>query len=310
MDLELMFSTIISLRTANWEKQMKLFMDLLVLVIVYLVFIVIIVIYIFLQYSLHISLLPHSARIIPLTTLQLHHHASLIKLTSLKLHHHMSLIKLRLLQLHHHTSLIKLTSITSLYFNYSTCCKLSTSLNSITARITLRHSRIPSSSLVTIHFPIQSGFQLSYPTRTFVSQFHLFVLTAVSNNTWDLRNYHFSPATLKLIQGHDQLIRIQYSALYAHQKSTEGSNKKRHLHARFPTAMLDAIKPAMAFLSTKPTTQNLVVAISCGNVLNMALVSPRLSFHLLQSMRFLTVLLLQVNCALFVKILFDLATLT
>ena len=185
MDLELMFSSIISLRTANWEKRMKLFMDLLVLVIVYLVFIVIIVIYIFLQYSLHISLLPHSARIIPLTTLQLHHHVSLIKRTSLKLHHHMSLIKLRLLQLHHHTSLIKLTSITSLYFNYSTCSKLITSLNSITAHITLRHSRIPSSSLVTIHFPIQSGFQLSYPTRTFVSQFHLFVLTAVSNNTWD-----------------------------------------------------------------------------------------------------------------------------
>ena len=105
MDLELMFSSIISLRTANWENRMKLFKDLLVLVMAYLFFIAITVICIFLQYFVHISLLPHSARIIPLTTL--------------RLYHHMPLIKLILLQLHHHTSFIKLTSIISLYFNYS-----------------------------------------------------------------------------------------------------------------------------------------------------------------------------------------------
>ena len=110
-----------------------------------------------------------------------------------------------------------------------------------------------------------------------------------------LRNHCFSPATLNLIQGHHQLIRIQYSALYVRKKSTKGSNKKRHLYARLPTAMLDAIKPAMAFPSIKPTTQNLVVAISRGNVLNMALVLPRLSFHLLQSTRCLIGLLLQVK---------------
>ena len=134
MDLELVFSSIISLRTANWEKRMKLLKNLLVLVIAYLIFIAIAVIYIFLQYFVS-----HSFLIIPLVTLQLHHHMSLIKLTSLK---------------YHHTSLIKLTSITSLYFNYSTYSKLITSPNSDTVLITLRHSRIPSSSLVTIHFQI------------------------------------------------------------------------------------------------------------------------------------------------------------
>ena len=180
MDLELMFPSIISLRTANWEKRMKLLKNLLVLVIAYLVFIVISVIYIFLQYFV-----PHSFRIIPLASLQLNNHMSLIKLTSLQLNHHMSLIKLTLLQLHHHTSLIKLTSISSLYFTYSTCSKLITSPNPVTVIITLSHSRIPSSSLVTIHFQISSGFQLSYPTPTFVSPFHISVPTTVSNNAWD-----------------------------------------------------------------------------------------------------------------------------
>ena len=175
-----MFSSIISLRTANWEKQLRLLKNLLVLVIAYLVFIVISVIYIFLQYFV-----PHSFRIIPLATLQLHQHMLLIKLTSLKLHHHMSLIKLRLLQLHHHTSLIKLMSITSLYFNYSTCSKLITSPNSVTVLITLHHSHILSSSQVTIHSQIPSGSQLSYPPPTFVSPFHISILTTVSNNPWD-----------------------------------------------------------------------------------------------------------------------------
>ena len=97
----------------------------------------------------------------------------------------MSLIQLTLLQLHHHTSLIKLTSITLLYFNYSTCSKLITSPNSVTVIITLRHSCIPSCSLVTIHFQISSGFQFSYPKPTFVSPFHISVPTTVSNNAWD-----------------------------------------------------------------------------------------------------------------------------
>ena len=123
------------------------------------------------------------------------------------------------------------------------------------------------------------------------------------------RNHCFSPATLKLIKGHDRLTRIQYFALYSLLHcTTEGSSKKRHLRPRLPTAIPDAVKPAMAFLSTKLTTQNLAVAISRGNVLNMVLVLPRLSFHLLQSTRCLIVLLLQVKCILFVKILFNLAT--
>ena len=191
MDLELIFSSIISLSTRNWEKRMK-FKDLLVLVIAYLVFIVITVMYIFLQYFV-----PRRFRIIPLATLQFHYHMSLIKLASLKLHHHVSLIKLTLLQLHHHTSLIKLTSITSLYFNYRTCSKLITSPNSITVLIT-RHSRIPSPSLVTIRFHIPSGFQLSYPTPTFISPSHVPVLTMVSNNAWE-------PLKSLLLSGHVEI---------------------------------------------------------------------------------------------------------
>ena len=221
----------------------------------------------------------------------------------------MPLIKLTSLQLHHHMSLIKLTSITSLHFNYSTCSKLITAPNSITfypVIITLHHSRIPSPSLVTIHQAF--SFHIQHPPS-----FDPFIyLSSLPSQTtfWILRNYCFCLATSKLIQGRDQLVRIQYFAPYAHRKLIEGFNKKRHLHPPLPTVMLDVIKPEMVLLSTKLATQNLVVSISCGNVLNMALVSPRLSFHLLQSTSYLTVFLLQVNCALFVQILFVVATLT
>ena len=149
MDLELMFPSIISLRTANWEKRMKLLKNLLVLVGAYLVSIVISVTYFSLQYFV-----PQNSRMVSLATLQLHHHMALLKLISIHLHHHIFLIKLSLLQLHHHMSLIKLMSIISIYFNYSTCSKLITSPKPITVIITLHHSHIPLSSLVTIHFQI------------------------------------------------------------------------------------------------------------------------------------------------------------
>ena len=48
--------------------------------------------------------------------------------------------------------------------------------------------------------------------------------------------------------------------------------------------MHDVIKPAMDYQPTKLATQKVMDVLSRGNVLNMVLVSPKLSSHLLQFM--------------------------
>ena len=241
------------------------------------------------------------------------HNVHVIPLMSLQLHHHTLLIKLTLLQLHHHTSLIKLTSITALHLNYSTFSKLTTSPNATifyTVIITLHHPCILPMSPMTRHLQIQSGFQVSYPAPTFVSPFHIFVLITISNNTWDTSKLLLFSGNIETNPGLRPVDMNPVLWTYSLQKLIRGFNKKQDLHVQLPTVMHDVIKPAMVLLTTKLATQNLVVVLSRENVLNMALVLPRLSFCLLQLTSYLSVLLLQVNCALYVKILFVLVMLT
>ena len=68
--------------------------------------------------------------------------------------------------------------------------------------------------------------------------------------------------------------------------------------------MHDVIKPAMDYQPTKLATQKVVDVLSRGNVLNMALVSPKLLSLLLRYMISQAVLLLLANFALSVKILY------
>ena len=115
MDLELMFSSVISLCTTNWNEWTKFFTGLLALVLVYTVSILTVTSLTFFQWlerntftflSLCIS------------------HVLMEKIFHFQLRHHTCLIKLTSLQLHHRTSLIKLKNITSLQHNYNTCSKL------------------------------------------------------------------------------------------------------------------------------------------------------------------------------------------
>ena len=74
MDLEMLFPSINSLRTASWKKWTKLFTVLLALVLAYLVFILTVFTYnplhiSFVFYFASISLLHHLARIITITSL-------------------------------------------------------------------------------------------------------------------------------------------------------------------------------------------------------------------------------------------------
>ena len=95
MDLEFMFSSIISLRTANWKKLTKLFRDLLALFFEYSVSIPTTNPFKFLQgsernISTFLPLYIPSALMIKFFRFQLPYHTCLIKFTSLQLHHRTS----------------------------------------------------------------------------------------------------------------------------------------------------------------------------------------------------------------------------
>ena len=118
-----------------------------------------------------------------------------------------------------------------------------------------------------------------------------------------LRNFYFCPTTSRLIQGRNQSVRIQCFAPYDPTRLTEGFSKIWHLPASKKTAMHNVIKPVMVYLSAKLVMRKIPVPLSPGNVLNMALESPKLLFHLLQFMNFQIVPLLLENLAPFAEIL-------
>ena len=102
MDLELMFSSIISLCMANWEKWTKFFTDLLVSVLGYTIFIFTVTLFTF-------TFFRHSKR------------NTFTILSPCQLHLHICLIKLILLQLHHRTSLTTIMFITRDPLTLITC---------------------------------------------------------------------------------------------------------------------------------------------------------------------------------------------
>ena len=165
MDLELIFFSIIFLRTANWEKWTKFFKILLALVLAYQAFILI---------ANSFTFLPHSEWNI-FTFLPLKNSSFFREhFFRFQLRHHNCLIKPTSLQLHHRTSLMKLTSIASLHHNYNTCSKL-----------TLHHSTLLSHSPVFIHLQIRSGFQLPHLSPVFVSAVYKYVPSSMSNYIWN-----------------------------------------------------------------------------------------------------------------------------
>ena len=148
-----------------------------------------------------------------------------------------------------------------------------------------------------IHLQIQSDFQLPHLSPAFVSFTQKYNPSPISNS-------NFFPAISRLIQDRDQSIKTQCFAPYAPTKLIVGFSKIPHLHAPTEIVLHDVIKLAMVYPSTKLAMQKILVAISPGNALNIALVSLKLLFHLLQFLSFQVDLLLLGNIAPFVKILF------
>ena len=98
------------------------------------------------------------------------------------------------------------------------------------------------------------------------------------------RNYCSSPTMSKLIQDRDQSTKTQCSAPSAPTKLTEGLSKIWRLPAPTKIAVRVVINPAIVYLSAKLVMREILVALSPGNVLNMALESIKLLCHLLQFM--------------------------
>ena len=118
-----------------------------------------------------------------------------------------------------------------------------------------------------------------------------------------LRKYYFFPATSRLIQDSDQSMKTQFPVPYSPTKLTEDSSKIWHPTAPTKTAMHDVIKHVMVYLSARLVMQNILAALSPGNVLNMALESPKLLSYLLQFMNFQIIPLLLENPAPFAEVL-------
>ena len=99
-----------------------------------------------------------------------------------------------------------------------------------------------------------------------------------------LRNCCSYPATSKLIQDRDQSTKTQCSVPSAPEKLTEGHSRTWDLPAPVRIAVHVVIKLVTVYQSTKSVMRKILVALSSGNVCNMALESPKLLYHLLQFM--------------------------
>ena len=276
MDLELMSS----LCMANWVIWTKFFTDLLALVLAYAVSILTAISFTFFQGSERNTFTFLSLCIC---------HVLMAKIFSFQLLYHTCLIKLTSLQVYHCTSLIKLMNITSLQHNYNVFqIDITPLYNSIT--LFSFYPFTDSFRFWTSAFAIHFCFTRSKVCCIFHLQLHM---------------EHFEIATSfrQLIQVHSHLIKIQCFAPYAPTKLTVGFRKIWHLLAPMKTAMHDVIKPVMVYLSAKLVMRKILVALSPGNSLNMALESPKLLSHLLQFTNFQIVPLLLENLAWFAEIL-------
>ena len=100
-----------------------------------------------------------------------------------------------------------------------------------------------------------------------------------------LGNCCFSPATSKLIQDRDQSTKTQCSAPSPPKTLAESLSRIWRLPAPKRIAMHLVTKPVMVYQSARLVMRKILVALSPGNALNMALESwPKLLYHLLQFM--------------------------
>ena len=245
LDLELMFTSIISLRTANWNKWTKLFTDLLALSIgstyslalfirfggfthwvyplaLFIGFIYLLALFIqfcgfiYLPYLwalvsaytvfILIASFSHISERNIFTFLSIYiSHVLMEKTFRFPLRHHSDLIKLTLLQLHHHTLLIKLTSTTSLRHIPYTC-----PLIKLTNTTSLHHN-CSRCSISTLHYcniisNCSGSTHLLIPSD--IQPLHLpfiFISFAKRFASYSISNYIWNASKLLLLSGNVEI---------------------------------------------------------------------------------------------------------
>ena len=232
LDLELKFSSIISLRTAKWNKWAESFTDLfaltlsstysLALFIRWWLFCMDLSIgFIYFIWWLYLFALSMG---ISLNVYSIHPHSNLSQFfshlrkehlyISLNIHipsshgknfrfplrHHSYLIQLTLLQLHRHTSLIKLTNTTSLHHIPYTC-----SLIKLT-NITSFHHNYYTRSILTLHYSNVISYCSGSTDLLISSDIHLLHLSSIlllaqRCASYSISNYIWNTSKLLLLSG-------------------------------------------------------------------------------------------------------------
>ena len=210
-------------------------------------------------------------------------------------------------QLHHHTLLIKLTYVASLnnipytWYNLRSLCHYAI----IVTRAPYQTYIALTLFQIALGQPIwffQSLNSYNWSSLLYYSLKHsLHIPSSTTYGT--LRNCFSYPTTSKLIRVRDQSTKTQYSVPSAPEKLTEGHSRIWHLPAPTRIAVHVVIKPVTVYQLAKLVMRKILVALSSGNGRNMALESPKLSYHKLQSMNNQIDPLLLENLALFAWIL-------
>ena len=197
-----------------------------------------------------------------------------------------NIITLTSLQLHHNTYIIKLTSITSLHFNYITCSNLIASSNSITSYaliISLHHSphynhtAIPP---VTIHLRISTGTQFPHSATTFLSPFQTFVPISISNDIWDTSKLLLLSGDGKTNLGLRPIDNNPVFCSICSSKINRGIQQDIAPMCSETDCNLQRRHACNDLTANQTLVENLVNVLLRANVLNMALLSLKLSSHL------------------------------
>ena len=213
------------------------------------------------------------------------------KIFRFPLRHHSYLIQLTLLQLHRHTSLIKLTNTTSLHHIPYTC-----SLIKLT-NITSFHRNYYTRSILTLHYSnvisyCSGSTDLLIPSDT--HPLHLssiFLLLAQRCASYSISNYIWNTSKLLLLSGDVEINpgprpidQNPVLCTICSNKINRGPQQDMAPTCSDENCSARCHQACNVYQSVKLVMRKILVALTYGNVLNMALELPKLSYHLLQFM--------------------------
>ena len=159
---------------------------------------------------------------------------------------------------------------------------------------------ITSHSTVLVHLQIHVDFQLPHLPSTFVSLAQRYVPYSISHYIWNTSNLLLLSSDAEINPGPRTINQNPVFCSICYNKINWGV--QQHMAPTCSKENCNARCHQAGYLSAKLVIQKIPVAVSPGNVLNMALKLPKLLSHLLQFMNFQIVPLLLENLAPFANI--------